>query len=94
MAHFACINQENIVIDVIVISNDVLINDSGVEDEQKGIDFCKSLYGQDTRWVQTSYNKTFRGEFAGIGFLYNQDLNQFECPYERIQPQLINNQEQ
>jgi hypothetical protein len=43
---------------------------STVESEQKGIEFCKSLYGADTNWVQTSYNGSFRGKYAGIGDTY------------------------
>jgi hypothetical protein len=80
MAHFAQIDENNIVINVIVISNDVLLNKDDYEGEQLGIDFCKSLYGQDTMWVQTSYNKTFRGDFAGVGFYYDSDLDEFKNP--------------
>lgn len=81
MAHFALINEENIVQSVIVINNSILINpNTGLEDENLGIEFCKSLYGQDTKWVQTSYNSNFRKNYAGIGYLYNQDLDAFIPP--------------
>jgi hypothetical protein len=69
---------------VIVINNDVLLDENGNEVEQKGIDFCKSLYGNDTIWIQTSYNKNFRGEFAGIGYLYNNELDKFELPFSEF----------
>jgi len=81
MAHFAKIDSNNIVTDVIVINNEVMKNEFGVESEQHGIDFCKSLYGEHTRWVQTSYNNTFRGEFAGMGFLYDVEADVFVNPY-------------
>jgi hypothetical protein len=55
MAHFARLDENNIVREVIVVENDVLLT-NGVESEQKGIDFCKSLYGENTVWKQTSYN--------------------------------------
>ena len=55
MASFAKINLENIVEQVISIHNNELL-DNGIESEAKGIAFCKSLYGQDTNWKQTSYN--------------------------------------
>jgi hypothetical protein len=55
MAHFARLDENNIVREIIVVENDILL-DNGVESEQKGIDFCKSLYGQNTVWKQTSYN--------------------------------------
>lgn len=61
MAHFAKINSDNIVEKVIVINNNELL-DNGIESEQKGIDFCKSIFGQDTNWKQTSYN-TYKGKY-------------------------------
>ena len=70
MAHFAKINSSNIVERVDVVNNDV-IQDNGVESEQKGINFLKSLYGQDTNWVQTSYNESFRKQFAGKGYTWD-----------------------
>jgi hypothetical protein len=66
MAHFARI-YDGIVGEVIVVNNEVLHDDNGVEQESIGIDFCKSLYGADTEWVQTSYNGSFRGKYAGSG---------------------------
>jgi hypothetical protein len=66
MAHFAKIN-DGIVGEVIVVNNEVLRDENGVEQESIGIDFCKSLYGADTQWVQTSYNATFRGKYASSG---------------------------
>ena len=79
MAHFAQLDQNNIVTQVIVVHNNELL-DNGTESESKGIDFCKSLYGTDTVWKQTSYNGTFRKNFAGIGFLYNQLRDAFIQP--------------
>jgi hypothetical protein len=55
MASFAKLNSNNVVEMVISINNNELL-DNGVESEAKGIAFCKSLYGQDTNWKQTSYN--------------------------------------
>jgi hypothetical protein len=86
MAHFAQLDENNIVLQVIVINNSELltqkivttdegyINVSTVESEQKGVEFCKSLYGADTRWVQTSYNGNFRGKYAGIGDTYESGV--------------------
>ena len=66
MAHFAKI-ENKIVTQVIVVKNEVLHDENGVEQESIGIDFCKSLYGADTEWVQTSYNAKFRSKYAGSG---------------------------
>jgi len=79
MAHFAKINSSNIVERVDVVNNDV-IQDNGVESEQKGINFLKSLYGQDTNWVQTSYNHSFRNTFAGIGYTWDSVNEVFISP--------------
>ena len=86
MAHFAQLDENNVVVQVIVINNNELltqkivttdegfINVSTVESEEKGMDFCKSLYGADTNWVQTSYNGSFRGKYAGIGDTYENGV--------------------
>ena len=55
MATFAKLNLENIVEQVISVHDNELL-DNGIESEEKGIQFLKSLYGQDTNWKQTSYN--------------------------------------
>ena len=79
MAHFARI-EDNIVREVIVINNEVLENKNFPESEPIGIAFCKSLYGADTNWLQTSYNNNFRGTFAGSGDLYDPVLDIFTTP--------------
>jgi hypothetical protein len=66
MAHFAKI-ENGIVRQVIVINNEVLENKEFPESESIGIAFCKSIYGQDTEWLQTSYNANFRGKYASSG---------------------------
>ena len=83
MAHFAQLDENNVVTQVIVINNNELLtqkvatSDDGyisvstVESEKKGIEFCQSLYGANTKWVQTSYNGNFRGKYAGIGDTYD-----------------------
>jgi hypothetical protein len=56
---------------VIVVNNEVLEDKPFPESESIGIAFCKSLYGEDTEWLQTSYNATFRGKYAGSGDIYD-----------------------
>ena len=77
MAHFAQLDNNNIVIQVIVVHNNELLDQNGNEIEQKGIDFCKSLFGQDTKWVQTSYNAKFRGKYAATDDVYDEINNIF-----------------
>ena len=78
MAHFAQLDENNVVLQVIVVSNNELL-DGGVESEVKGISFCQSLF-PGTQWVQTSYNANFRKNYAGLGYTYNHDLDAFVPP--------------
>jgi hypothetical protein len=77
MAHFAEINNNNIVTRVIVVANEEIL-DNGVESEAKGIAFCQSLFGGN--WVQTSYNGNIRKNYAGIEFIYDPILDAFIAP--------------
>jgi len=78
MAHFAKLDENNIVIQVVVVDNQVLLENSN-ESEQKGIDFLNTLFGNAT-WVQTSYNGNIRKQFAGIGYTYNEANDVFIIP--------------
>ena len=77
MAHFAELDDNNIVKQVIVISNKEIL-DNGIESEAKGIEFCQSLFGG--KWIQTSYNSNIRGTYAGIGYSYNEEEDIFIVP--------------
>ena len=79
MAHFATLNESNIVTNVEVIVNDVILDDDGVEQEQLGIDFLTSLYGAGN-YKQTSYNNNFRKQFAGKGYTYDAVKDKFIEP--------------
>ena len=70
MSHFAQVNEKNQVLQVIVVHNNEL-TENGVESEAKGIAFCKSLLGEDSNWVQTSYNGNIRKNYAGVGYSYD-----------------------
>jgi hypothetical protein len=74
MAHFAQIDGDNIVLQVIVVA------DEDAPDEAAGIAFCKSLLGADTEWVQTSYNNDIRHTYAGIGYTYDSENDVFLIP--------------
>ncbi len=78
MAHFAELNENNIVTKVIVVHNNEITVD-GQELEFKGIDFCESLFGH-RNWVQTSYNGNMRYNFAGQGYTYDEDNDAFYAP--------------
>ena len=78
MAHFAELDENNIVTRVIVVHNNELI-DGETESEVKGVGFCISLFGS-SNWVQTSYNGNIRKQFAGIGYTYDDTNDVFISP--------------
>ena len=89
MASFAKI-ENNIVISVHSVVNEVLKDSNGIEQENIGIEFLKSLHGQNTNWKQTSYNThggihslggtPFRKNHAGIGYTYDLNRDAFISP--------------
>lgn len=78
MAHFAELDENNVVTRVIVVGNKDTSDANGVEKEYIGKAFCERLYGGN--WVQTSYNGNIRKNYAGIGFTYNSDIDAFVPP--------------
>ena len=78
MAHFAQLNDENLVTQVIVVANEDTADQDGVENEAIVIEFCTNLLGG--RWVQTSYNANIRKNYAGIGYKYDATLDAFIPP--------------
>ena len=74
MAHFAKLDANNVVEQVIVVSNDDIKDNSGTEVESIGVAFCQKLLGASTNWKQTSYNNNFRGNYAGIGMTYAENI--------------------
>jgi hypothetical protein len=83
MAHFAKLDSNNIVTQVLVVANEVLLKADGTESELKGKQFLNSLLGTAT-WKQTSYNGTIRKNYAGIGYKYDSTRDAFipPKPYE------------
>jgi|TARA_R110002012_G_scaffold305348_1_gene509446 hypothetical protein len=77
MAHFAKI-ESGLVTQVIVVDNSDILDEDGNESEAIGVQYCKDLLGGD--WVQTSYNKSFRKNYAGIGSTYDTTRNAFIHP--------------
>lgn len=78
MAHYAQIDENNIVTQVIVIDNKDTADANGVEKEYIGAAFCERLFGG--TWKQTSYNGNIRKNYAGIGYTYNADIDAFVPP--------------
>jgi hypothetical protein len=78
MAHFAKLDDNNVVLAVHVVNNDVITVD-GAESEQTGIDFLSDLHGH-AKWKQTSYNGNIRKNYAGIGYTYDISRDAFIAP--------------
>ena len=71
MAHFAEIDENNIVTRVLVVDN---------SKEHRGQEFLAEDMGLGGRWIQTSYNNNFRKQFAGIGYTYDEVNDVFITP--------------
>jgi len=76
MAHFAKLDENNIVLEVVVINNAELLDENNNENENLGITFLQAQFGY-TNWKQTSYNGNFRKNYAGTGYTYNSELDAF-----------------
>lgn len=79
MAHFAKLNSDNKVIDVVVVNNEVLLDENNNEVEAKGVEFLNATLGT-AEWVQTSYNGSFRAKYAGVGDSYDSVNDKFIPP--------------
>jgi hypothetical protein len=78
MAHFAELDDNNKVLRVIVVRNEDILDENGIEQEQKGIDFCVNLFGG--TWIQTSFSGKFRKRLASSGDTYNPTYDAFIQP--------------
>ena len=90
MAHFAKLGANGKVIAVLTMDNDKMLNADGVEDETVGQQWLETHNNWPAQmWIQTSYNtranthssgdnsKAFRGNYAGIGYEWDEDNNIF-----------------
>jgi hypothetical protein len=69
MAHFAKLDENNIVLEVLVVDNKDIQNLPFPESEPIGVEYLTNIF-PNTTWKQTSYNNNFRGHYAGIGYVY------------------------
>ena len=91
MAYFSKLDDNNVVTQVTSVNNSVLLDENGVEQESKGIEFLRNLYNEPTAvWKQTSYNTLggehllggtpFRKNYGGVSFIYNETADAFHAP--------------
>jgi hypothetical protein len=97
MAHFAKLDENNIVLNIEVVDNANCLDENGNESEEVGRQYLENVHGW-TKWKQTSYNtkenkhykndgtlsddqsKAFRKNYAGIGYIYDEDRDAFIPP--------------
>ena len=75
MAHFAELDNNNVVLRVVVVGNDCVPSDEHIDGETWCVNFFKT-----PNWKQTSYNHNFRKQYCGIGFTYDSAKNKFISP--------------
>jgi hypothetical protein len=93
MAHFAKLDDHNIVVEIHVVANAAL---DSKNEEESGIAFLTEWSGGHTQWVQTSYNGKIRYNYAGIGFTYDPVDDAFIAPMPKCghDSLLLNNKKQ
>ena len=91
MAHFALLNEDNVVTNVLHIENSIMLDGEGNESEAMGISQCREGIGDlNARLVRTSYSGSIRHRYAGIGFTYDETRDVFLTP--KIYPSWILNE--
>ena len=83
MAHFARLDENNVVVEVIVVANEDVLDANGNESEDVGAAFCSSLIPGN--WVQTSYNHRIKKNYAGVGYTYDETRGAFIPPMPTVE---------
>jgi hypothetical protein len=80
MAHYAELNDNNEVINIVYMDNEIILDENGEENEELGIAHLHEHHGPNKKWVRTSYNANFRGNYASFGDIYREDIDAFIKP--------------
>ena len=80
MAHFAKLNETNTVTQVVVVNNNDINNLPFPESEPIGQNWLNIFYSETSIWRQTSYNSSFRKNYAGVGYFFDEKRNAFVAP--------------
>ena len=82
MAHFAELDENNVVTRVVVVGNDVETADGPLGTNDMHVDgetWCVNFF-KGGNWKQTSYNHNFRKQYAGKGYTFDAAKNKFISP--------------
>tara|TARA_B100000003_G_C10936410_1_gene373491 strand:- start:3765 stop:4178 length:414 start_codon:yes stop_codon:yes gene_type:complete len=83
MAHFALLDDNNVVLNVLYVDNNDMLDGEGNESEALGIAQCRKGLGKpNARLVKTSFSGSIRHRYAGIGFTYDEERDVFLTPKE------------
>lgn len=80
MAHYAELNENNTIVNIVFIPNDEIKDENGNEIVERGIEHLKQHHGAERKWIQTSINGKIRNKAAVIGDTYREDLDMFVSP--------------
>jgi hypothetical protein len=80
MAHFARLDNNNVVVRVSSVDDHYCCDKNGIESEEVGVAYLQAIHGKDTVWKQTSYNAKIRKNYAFIGCKYDSELDAFLTP--------------
>lgn len=90
MAHYAELNENNEVIYVAYMDNEIVTDENGNEVEELGIQHLHTHHGSHRRWVRTSYNGNFRGNYGLPGYIYREDIDKFINPNPQYSSWVLN----
>lgn len=82
MAHFAQLDESNVVVNVLVVADEDCQDADGNESEAVGVAFCKNLLGQDIEFKQCSYNSNIRANYPFKKAVYDPVNDVFINPKE------------
>ena len=80
MTHYAELDENQKVINVVYLDNEIITDKDGNEVDQLGVNHLHQHHGSDRKWVRTSYSGNFRNKYAGIGDSYIEHLDAFIRP--------------
>lgn len=86
MANFAELNENNEVLAVYSLLDEDLEKLTGESNDEKATIFFNKISGNNNIFIQTSYNKNFRVNYAGIGYTYDVNKNAFIPPFPNYKP--------
>ena len=80
MKQFAMLDEQDFVQQVILIDSAQCLDENGNFSEEKGIEQCKLLYGENSKWAFSDPTGVFRKNYALSNYRFDRKLNAFIPP--------------